>query len=178
MSILSSNKEHFFQILGEVMSYWTSQAQNLLFNLSKQKISDIASYKLNLQITRKKIVDTKFIFSTKHSKLGCLHMQKLGIWHGFSYVAGPSSFKSMVDFMEKRTKTRIFSMNKEQFDQFSSEVCTHFRPHFQNTLRGNDIFWGFISFWGLNPKLCHVLLILSFPAGMELQIYSNFQQLS
>ena len=55
MSFFPSNKEHFIQILGGLLPNWTLQAQNVLLDLSKWKISDITSDKLNLLITRNKI---------------------------------------------------------------------------------------------------------------------------
>ena len=35
----------------------------------------------------------------------------------------------MDNLLEKRTKTRIFFMNKEQINHFSWKLCPHFRPN-------------------------------------------------
>ena len=67
-------------------------------------------------------------------------------------------------------------MNKEQFDQFSLDICPHLRVYFKNTQGGNEIFQVSVTYGGLIYQLCHVSLIISFLVESELQIHPNFQQ--
>ena len=105
-----------------------------------------------------------------NTKSGCCNV----ISHNHSYGTGPSSFKSMADFLKKEQKLGFFPWIKNNRITFHRIFVLIWKLIFK-IREGEFNFLCFVILRGFIYKLCNVSLVAPFLVDIALQVHPYFQ---